>query len=243
MVNKIVQASLELVFPTHCVLCELRSDCELPLCTACQVELQANDNCCSRCAIPIPAARVDTPARQCGNCLRQAPPFDRVIAPWIYNEHMAHLISRWKFAGETRLTPLLASLWMQRTVSRDTPDLLIPIPLHWRRLWRRGFNQSELLCRELRSRNSLLTAARIAPDMVRRKHATAAQSGMNARERIRNLRGAFTVNRACDNLRIAIVDDVLTTGATAAALARVLKTAGARHIEVWCIARTPSPGY
>ncbi|RLA51497.1 MAG: ComF family protein, partial [Gammaproteobacteria bacterium] len=119
-------------------------------------------------------------------------------------------------------------------------DLLLPVPLHWRRLWQRGFNQSDLLCRQLRCAHPALTGAVLENRLVRRHRATAAQSGSNASQRARNLRGAFTARRPCDNLRIAIVDDVLTTGATASAVASVLQAAGASHIEVWCLARTPA---
>ena len=94
---------------------------------------------------------------------------------------------------------------------------MVPVPLHWRRQWWRGFNQSQLLCRALRAACPELAALPIAARAISRKRATAAQSGMNARQRARNLQGAFTVHEPCDNLRVAVVDDVLTTGATAAA--------------------------
>ena len=241
MVNKIAAALLAGLFPDHCALCKLRSHRQYPLCMACERELQPNHCCCQRCAIPLPEAQC-SPPRLCGQCLHSPPPFHRVIAPWLYNEHLAHLIQRWKYHNDTQLTPLLASLWLQQAARPTRLDLLVPVPLHWRRLWHRGFNQSELLCRQLRARHPLLAHTRVANRIVRRQRATAAQSGMNATERARNLRGAFTARRPCDNLRIAIVDDVLTTGATAAAMATVLHAAGAGHIEVWCLARTPAPG-
>lgn len=241
MVNNIATALLTGLFPNYCALCKLRSHRQYPLCLACERELQPNRVCCQRCAIPLPEAE-NCPARLCGQCLQSPPPFQRVIAPWLYNEHLAYLIQRWKFHQERQLTPLLASLWLQQAASPPRVDLLVPVPLHWRRLWHRGFNQSELLCRQLRAAHPALTHTGIANRMVRRQRATAAQSGMHAGERERNLKGAFTACRPCDNLRIAIVDDVLTTGATAAAMATVLQAAGAGHIEVWCLARTPAPG-
>ena len=229
------------LFPHYCVFCKLRSQRSVPLCRDCQGELQSNRNCCARCAIPLPASREGKVPQLCGNCLQSPPPFHRVIAPWLYTEHMAYLIQRWKFAGEQRLTPLLASLWLQRAAAPGTVDLLVPVPLHWRRLWRRGFNQSELLGRQLRAHCPAFNDIPLDHRRVRRKQPTAAQSGMNARQRAGNLVGAFTVTRPCDNLRVAIVDDVLTTGATAAAVAEVLARAGASHIEVWCLARTAAP--
>jgi ComF family protein len=155
---------------------------------------------------------------------------------------LAYLIQRWKYKGERRLTPLLATLWLQGSSSHEPVDLLVPVPLHWRRLWQRGFNQSELLCRQLRASSAMIASARFEPRAVRRLRATAAQSGMNSAQRASNLQDAFTACRPCDNLRVAIVDDVLTTGATATAMATALREAGAAHIEVWCVARTPAPG-
>ncbi|MEZ5570802.1 MAG: ComF family protein [Halioglobus sp.] len=171
------------------------------------------------------------------------PPFDRVIAPWLYDEYFAHLIHLWKFRREQRMTTLLASLWRQHADLRMPADVLIPVPLHWHRRWQRGFNQSELLARQLLAICPELSRCNLAPQLVKRQRATAAQSGMNAEQRGRNLAGAFTVCGRCDNLRIAIVDDVLTTGATAAAMAHELAKAGAAYIEVWCLARTPAPGH
>lgn len=241
MVNRIGVALLDGLFPNYCVLCGLRSHRTVPLCIDCQAELRPNSHCCRRCAIPL-APNQGSAGPLCGSCLQAPPPFQRVIAPWLYDEHLAYLIQRWKYQGERRLTPLLASLWLQHAAQPTPVDAMIPVPLHWRRQWQRGFNQAELLGRQLRSSCPALKACALQHRAVRRHRATAAQSGMNARQRTGNLKGAFTAHQPCDNLRIAIVDDVLTTGATAAELARVLRAAGASHIEIWCLARTPAPG-
>jgi ComF family protein len=160
----------------------------------------------------------------------------------LYDEYMAYLVHRWKYRREVRLTPLLAHLWRQRVPAPPDVDLLVPVPLHWRRLWWRGFNQSELLARELASATPGTRAAQLAPRLVKRVRRTPAQSGLDAAQRWANLRDAFTVTGPCDNLRIAVVDDVLTTGVTASSVAATLARAGACHVEVWCLARTPAPG-
>lgn len=242
MVNKIANALLAGLFPNYCVLCGLRSQREVPLCADCQGELRPNLSCCHRCAIPLPRAAEHSAVRLCGVCQQSPPPFHRVIAPWLYSEHLAYIIQRWKYQGEKQLTPLLGSLWLQQVRHPGPVDLLVPVPLHWRRLWQRGFNQSDLLCRQLRLSRPALAAIPLEHRLVHRHRATAPQSGSNVSQRAGNLKGAFTAHRPCDNLRIAIVDDVLTTGATASALAGVLRDAGASHIEVWCLARTPAPG-
>ncbi len=231
---------LEGLFPNDCCLCGLRSHRTLPLCRECEAELQPNRHRCPGCAIPL-AAGSGEPA-PCGSCQQRPPAFDAVIAPWLYSEHMAHLVHRWKYRGETRLTPLLAYLWLRETPAPAPVDLLVPVPLHWRKLWRRGFNQSDLLARQLCRLCPGIAVCGCHGRLVRRVRPTAPQSGINATERRRNLRGAFTTLDTCATLRIAIVDDVLTTGATAEAMARALRAAGASAVEVWCLARTPPPG-
>lgn len=240
-VNSFGEDILEALFPNYCFLCGLRSRRSLPLCHGCQRDMPANNYCCRRCAIPLPPGIATNGNAQCGDCLSQSPPFDRVIAPWLYSEQLALLIHRWKYQGERRLTPLLGALWLQGADSPPPVDLLVPVPLHWSRLWRRGYNQSELLARQLHADSPAIGRSHVERRLAKRVRPTPAQAGMTAAQRTGNLRGAFTSNKPCDNLRVAIIDDVLTTGATAAALASTLRAAGASYIEVWCLARTPAP--
>ena len=244
MVNRGYRSILDGLFPAYCALCGLPSQRVLPLCMPCQQELPRNNHCCARCALPLPAPPPGVKEdrnRLCGRCLVRPPPFQRVRSPWLYGEYMAFLIQRWKFAGQTRLTALLADLWLEALDEAPAVDLLIPVPLHWRRLLGRGFNQSALLSRQLRHASPAIRQAGLDLRTVQRCRATAPQTGMDARQRTLNLRSAFTVRQPCDNLRVAVVDDVLTTGATAAALSTALLEAGAAHVEIWCLARTPAP--
>ena len=238
MVNSYLGALMEGLLPGYCALCGLRSHQPLPLCEPCKRELAINDPACRRCGLPLAAD-----ARLCGQCLRHPPVFSRVEAPWLYGEYMAYLIHRWKFHRQQHLTPLLARLWLERSAAGNTVDLVVPVPLHWRRRWQRGYNQAELLARELLRCTPGLADGGLSHRLLRRNRATPGQSGLDARQRSRNLRGAFTVRERCDNLRIALVDDVLTTGATASEASSALLEAGAREVHLWCLARTPAPDH
>jgi len=227
------------LFPQHCVLCDLPSHHRLPLCAGCAGDLCPNDAACARCALPLPGA--SGAPRLCGSCLRRPPPFARAVAPWLYEEQLAHIIGRWKYGGDTWLTPLLGALWRRAVPALAPPDRLVPVPLHWRRRWRRGFNQSELLCQQIFTALDRPRGCAIDTRLVRRVRHTPYQSALHAAARQTNLDHAFSVGAPCTNLHIAIVDDVLTTGATAAALATALLAAGAARVELWCLARTPPP--
>jgi len=179
--------------------------------------------------------------RLCPTCLNKPPPFERVVAPWVYDEQMAALIHSWKFLGEHHLTPLLARLWLDQMETTPTVDVIVPVPLHWWRLCRRGFNQAELLCHQLQRQNPGLNRAKLHTRLVSRSRATGSQSRLTIKGRRENLAGAFKVNRSCAGLRVAVVDDIMTTGSTLSALAGSLLDAGASSVEAWCIARTPAP--
>lgn len=248
LVNNLPLAALRGLFPQYCLLCGLPSRRDLPLCHPCEAELPANSHCCRRCALPLPASPGSPEAaRVCGACQGAPPPFTSATAPWLYSEQLAFILQRWKFGRDWRLTALLGYLWDQQATAarergaggRPAPDLLVPVPLHWWKRWRRGANQAELLCRQLQRRG---VAAPVSTALVRRHRPTRAQSQLDADQRRANLAGAFTVRGRCDNLDIAIVDDVLTTGATAASLSAALLDAGAASVQVWCLARTPPPG-
>ncbi|MBA6413961.1 ComF family protein [Parahaliea sp. F7430] len=244
MVNSWRQMLLDGLFPQCCLFCGLQCRKE-PLCSACRGELQLNKDCCSRCALPLASINQQHDSlgpRYCGHCLRSSPHFDAVLAPYLYDEQFALLIQRWKYQPDPKLAKLMAALWLYAAPAElPAVDLLLPVPLHWRKLLQRGFNQALQLCQELQQHHPALRSTKLASRWCRRQRSTLAQAGLNAKARQGNLAGAFTLSRGCDNLRIAIVDDVMTTGATANALARCLKEAGAHTVQLWCLARTPAP--
>jgi ComF family protein len=159
---------------------------------------------------------------------------------------VSQFIKGLKFRGDLSLLPVLTELMAaavaNRLEQRRAPDALIPMPLHWFRRWRRGFNQAELLARSLAIHPGLRDACLSVDDsLCRRRRATRPQHGLDAKSRRRNLRNAMECTVSIDGLSLVIIDDVMTTGASADALAAALLRAGAAEVEVWCCARTPDP--
>jgi len=233
------RALLNGLFPASCQLCTQVVERDIHLCRYCERALSPNQSPCACCALPLrdPYAEENL----CIACQEASFDFDRVVAPFLYDAALAQLIGRWKYAGEHRLTPLLGDLWLSRACPGPLPDLLVPVPLHWRRRLQRGFNQAELLARHLVVRHPQLQTAQLRAGLLTRQRAAQVQAGLGASGRGENASGAFTLNGSCDNLHIALVDDVCTTGATADAASRLLRAGGARVVDVWCLARTPGP--
>lgn len=237
----LVHRLLDSLFPQDCLLCQLPSERPVALCRDCESSLIANTHHCRQCALPLTPTAEAGSIRVCADCLASAPGFARVVAPLVYDDNLAFLISRWKYHRQQALTPLLAYLWLHNTPALTPPDLLLAVPLHWRRLLLRGFNQTELLLRAIAGTHPALRGVGRDTRLLRRSRATLPQASRGAGARATNLAGAFTVTRRCDNLRVAVIDDVLTTGATARAIAAELHRAGAAEVEIWCLARTPAP--
>ncbi len=219
-----------LLGPQPCLLCDADAGYDLALCTDCRCELPANDPACSRCARPLHA-----PAALCGNCLRRPPPFAAARCALHYAPPTAALVLALKYRGVLAAAPVLGELLYQRVRNEPRPDCLVPIPLHISRLRERGFNQSSELSRVLGRR----LGVPVRPGVLVRQRATTAQTGLEARARRRNLAGAFAARDTGGIRRVALVDDVMTTGATAEAATVALHRAGVEHVVVWCAARTP----
>ncbi|MNS24354.1 DNA utilization protein GntX [compost metagenome] len=223
-----------------CLLCDETADGIPPVCTACEIELPWLGDHCLTCALPLPAAGLT-----CGHCLKQPPAFEHVISPWTYSFPVDSLITRFKHNAKWPFGRLLAELLAQYLQHRfeddlQRPDALIPVPLATRRLRQRGFNQAAMLARWLSDALDIPCDERL----LRRTQDTDAQQALNAQARRKNLRNAFSLipGAAVKGRHLALIDDVLTTGATAQALAWLLIDAGAVRVDVYCLARTPKPG-
>ena len=223
-----------------CLLCNDLADTAQPLCSACEAELPWLGGHCAICALPLPGTGLT-----CGACLKRPPAFARVEVPWCYDFPVDSLITRFKHQAQWPLGRLLGDLLshhLQHAFAEGLPrpDCLLPVPLGRRRLRSRGFNQSEMLARWLATDQQLP----VHNDWLLRPREGAHQQELDAAARKRNLRQAFALSERASikGLHLALVDDVLTTGATAEALARLLLSAGARRVDVYCLARTPKPG-
>jgi len=223
-----------------CLLCGEASDDATPICTACETELPWLGDQCQTCALPLPAAGMT-----CGPCLKQPPAFERVAVPWTYGFPVDSLITRFKHSAKWPFGHLLAELLARFLLHRfdedlDRPDTLLPVPLAVKRLRQRGFNQAAMLAGWLGTRLDIACDEKL----LLRVQDTSAQQLLKADARKKNLRNAFALapDATIKGRHLALVDDVLTTGATAQALARLLMDAGAARVDVYCLARTPKPG-
>lgn len=223
-----------------CLLCDEAADAAPAICTNCEAELPWLGEHCQVCALPLPSQGL-----VCGACLKKPPSFNKVEVPWRYAFPIDSLITRFKHQAKWPLGRLLGELLSQHLQHAfdeglPRPDLLLPVPLADRRQRQRGFNQAGLLTEWLSANLHLPLQAH----WLLRVIDTPAQQQLDASMRKRNLRKAFALapDSSVSGRHVALVDDVLTTGATAESLARLLKKAGAARVDVYCLARTPKPG-
>ena len=221
------------LLPLRCLLCGAPGANGADLCADCASELPRNVSCCARCALPLAL-----PAALCGECQRRLPPWDAAWAPFRYAWPLDRLESRFKFGRDLAAGRVLAAQWQTQPRTLELPALILPVPLHQGRLRQRGYNQALELAAPLAKAFGVL----IRPDLLQRIRATPAQTELDAVTRRRNLRGAFALREGATlPAHVALVDDVMTTGATLAECARVLRRAGVQRIDVWALARAPSP--
>lgn len=237
LVNTLAESAWSRLLPTPCTLCaDPTTDGEI-ICRPCQTQLPTNPVHCPRCALPLPATQPNSAV--CGQCLRKPPAFDSALAPLIYAPPVSHLISQLKYHRRLATGQTFARLIGQRVAALEQPlpDAIIPVPLHRQRLRQRGFNQSVEIARPL----AKLINRPLLINQAERHKITAPQTGLSGPARRKNLRGAFTVNSSISQRRVALIDDVMTTGSTASELATTLKKAGVAEVAIWVVARVTDP--
>lgn len=218
--------------PHRCLVCREPADAPCGrLCQACVASLPWNRSPCARCAMPLPLV-----ADACGACLRRPPPVAATLAAFVYGPPVDRLLPRLKFHRDLAAGRLLAGRMAEAFADAPRPQALVPIPLHRARLRQRGYDQALELARPL----AQYLNVPLQRDLLMRSRDTAAQSRLDARARRRNLRGAFTVREGgALPAHVALVDDVMTTGATLHAAARALRRAGVARVDAWVCARVP----
>ena len=223
---------LDLLLPTACLHCNRPAEAD-GLCQDCRALLIPNRPCCPRCAEPLPP---QAPAdRPCGQCSRKPPPFERLVAPWLYRPPLDGWIRDLKLSARLPAGRVLGRLLAGALTMEEPPELLVPIPRHPDALRRHGFNHAAEITRALADALALPWRA----NLLTKVRATDSQATLDRARRLANLRGAFHFDNPGRWRRVAVVDDVSTTTATARAAAAALRRAGVAQVVVWTVARTP----
>jgi len=237
-VRKVCSGFFSLVFPDECRICAapLHEISRIPVCKAClsKPEPLNAEYFCSCCRTPfLNAFPLDEQGR-CALCRLGLNGFDAAYSYGDYQAELRQLIHLFKYGRVRTLAGPLGKLLALALPRGERFDAIVPLPLHWWKRWQRGFNQSELLCREIARRTNIPVKK-----CIRRVKSTGAQAGLTNAQRRANVSGAFRAKgvRALAGMRVLLIDDVMTTGATAASCARALKDAGARHVTLLTVAR------
>jgi ComF family protein len=252
-----VQAIRWLV-PASCALCRHLHNRARAICADCEAAFSRNQHACQRCALPLQPthsrmidrfapARISGP-RLCPTCIKHPPHFFGAHAPYLMRTGMRDLIHLWKFQNRPQLTGLLAELLLSPLPTDSGESLthpgaaahtvLVPIPTQWRRQMRRGFDHTWLLANAIQSQ---WVQPAVVRSWLKNRHYRPAQHRLNKNSRLADTLDRFIAHPAIAGHNVALIDDVMTTGATARAAARACTEAGAHSVAVWCLARTPAP--
>jgi ComF family protein len=233
--RRIGRAVVDGVLPPRCLACGLIVDEPDALCGSCWAAMTFfAPPWCAMCGLPFPHPMGENAV--CADCARDRPSWDRARAVLRYDKHSRRLVLALKHGDHTHLARALGG-WMRRAGAEvlDGADLILPVPLHWTRLFARRYNQAGLLAQAIRAAGG----PPVAPDWLVRRRRTPSQGRLGATARMRNVRGAFALRsgRSIRGRRVVLIDDVLTTGATVEECARVLRRSGAEFVGVLTLAR------
>ena len=238
--RRLGRAVVDGVLPPRCLACGTIVDEPDALCSSCWAGMTFfAPPWCAVCGLPFPHPMGEEAV--CADCARQKPSWDRARAVMRYDKHSRHLVLALKHGDRTHVARALGR-WMGRAGAElfEGADMIVPVPLHWTRLFTRRYNQAGLLAHAVRAAGGPPVMA----DWLVRRRRTPSQGRLGPVARVRNVRGAFAVRRGCDvkGKRIVLVDDVLTTGATVEECARVLRRGGAAFIGVLTLSRAVRAG-
>ena len=229
------RAALDFALPARCAGCGTITDFPHQFCSTCwqQVEWLGQGGC-QQCGLPLENTDVDS----CARCLARPPIIARSRAAIAYGDIARLLVLRLKYSRKVALAATMAR-YMQPLVDVSPDTILVPVPLHWSRLWWRGFNQSGLLAANL----ARSCGMHHRPALIRRVRRTRALKNMSPRQRSLEVKSAFAIDDVAKvkGRNFLLVDDVLTTGSTSDACAKALLRAGAERVELICFARVVRP--
>jgi len=239
----VITPVLDLLLPPHCAGCQGPVEVPGQLCAECFAHIGfVTDPCCRRCGLPLESEAAGGAGRTCQTCRQHPPPWRRARAALLYDDKARSLILRLKHGGAEENAALLARHMARAGAALlAEADVLVPVPLHRWRLLRRGYNQSALLARYVaRSAKKPLCL-----DALTRLRPTASLGGLSAQERASVMADVIAAKPArrthIHGRRVLLIDDVLTSGATAGACTRALLDAGAASIDVLVACRVPGP--
>ena len=235
--SSITGSVIRLLYPPRCLMCARPGSDGADLCHHCHQTLPFNHTACISCALPLPPNTSE--GAVCGRCQKKAPLYDQAFSLFSYEQPVIWLIQQLKFneklAHARLLGELLSASNCINQIQADEDICILPVPLFKNRLRQRGFNQSIELARAL----SKKTGWSMELHRVQRVRETSAQTGLDAKARRKNIRGAFEVVESLLHKHVVVVDDVVTTGSTVNELSRILKRAGVKKVTVLSLARAP----
>lgn len=236
--RKALNFIIDTIFPPQCDSCGTLLNSNAGLCHKCWSDIDfIEDPKCRICGMPFEYDMGENVL--CASCIQKTPPFDKARSVCKYNDVSRKLVTGFKFHDRIHMNNHLAK-WMLRISDEllNESDIIIPVPLHRIRLWKRKYNQSALLAMSV----SKMSDKPVIYDFLIRKKNTKAQSGLTFAQRQKNVKGAFILNPKYSSIinekNILIVDDVMTTGATVLACAKILKRSGAKSVNILTFART-----
>ena len=217
--------------PKQCIICNKNLSLNYPTCDDCYFKLPFEISGCSRCGQPF-AANLD----HCGNCIANPPIYDKCFCAFQYSHPIDEKIRQFKYSERPELASDLAKLLVREINNNqlERPELLIPVPIHINKLRNRGFNQALELTKYLSSSLKIPYKTGI----IVKHQATAPQVQQTLSQRKRNIRGCFSYKKNITAKHVAIIDDVITTGATVAEITKILKRNGVNYIQIWGVAHT-----
>lgn len=259
-IGHVLVQGVKWLIPATCVICRRQHNAARAICVDCEHGFSRNRHACYRCALPLQLT--DSPAVSrldfecvseralCPTCLNQPSEVVGSHAPYLMRTGIRDLIHLWKFQNRPHLSPLLADLLVKSLPAacqslRDpetaaSQRMLVPIPTQWRRQMSRGFDHTWLLAQAIRSRHAERIVVR---PWLRNLRYRPPQHGLDRKKRLTGAQGRFRAHPKVAGHHITLIDDVITTGATVTGAASALRLAGARSVDVWCLARTPAPSH